>query len=145
MKFLARKQFGTLRAIDEAGEDALRRLANGAMVQVEIKQPRNVRHHRLYWSLVSLVWQNQREPNRYETPEELHEAIKIAAGLRTEITLPDGRIGFIPGSIAFHKMSQDDFSRFYDRVCDLVAKHFLPGVTSDELKREVESMIGIAA
>jgi hypothetical protein len=40
-------------------------------------------------------------------------------------------------------MDQSAFDIFYDRVCDLIAAHFLPGVTSDQLKAEVETMIGI--
>jgi hypothetical protein len=142
VKILARKQFGTLRPVDEAGEDALRAIANGSLIQIEIKRPRNVQHHRKYWALVSIVAQNT---ERYPDAETVHEAIKIAVGLRTQIQLPDGTVGYIPGSIAFHKMDQDAFSIFYDRVCDAVAKYFLPGVNSEDLKREVESMIGVAA
>lgn len=142
MKLLCMKQFGTLRPIDQAGEDALRKIKHGAVIQVEIKQPRNVQHHRLYWALMSLIAENT---ERYPDAESVSDAVKISVGLRTRIKLPDGTVGFIPGSIAFHKMDQDEFSKFYDKVCDAVSKHFLPGVTSDELKREVESMIGVAA
>jgi hypothetical protein len=144
VRFLACKRFGTLRPVDQGGEDALREIANGALVQIEVKRPRNINHHRLYFALVSLVWDNI-DHDRYPSVEDLHGAIKIAAGLRTRIELPDGTQGFMPGSIAFHKMSQDDFSAFYTKVCDLVARHFLPGVNSEDLKREVESMIGVAA
>jgi hypothetical protein len=42
-------------------------------------------------------------------------------------------------------MDQFEFSQFYDRVCDLVAKHFLPGVSVEALKAEVEEMIGARA
>lgn len=122
----------------------MRDIPNGALVQIEVKRPRNIQHHRLYFALVSLVWDNI-DHDRYPSVEDLHGAIKIAAGLRTRIELPDGTQGFMPGSIAFHKMSQDDFSSFYSKVCDLVARHFLPGVNSEDLKREVESMIGAAA
>ena len=41
-------------------------------------------------------------------------------------------------------MDQTEFSKFYDRVCDILAKHFLPGVTSAELKAEVSLMIGVS-
>lgn len=140
-RFLVSKHLNSLRPVDEGGEDALRKIGQGELVMVEVKRPRNLKHHRLYWALVSLVWQNM-DGDRYPTAEDLHSAIKIAAGLRTMIQLPDGTVGFIPGSIAFHKMSQDDFAAFYDRVCDLVAKHFLPGVTVLELKNEVAAMIG---
>lgn len=141
-RFLAAKNLGSLRPVDEVGEDALQRIGQGELVQVEVKKPRNIFHHRLFWALMTVVWQNL-DQARYPTVEDLAAAIKIAAGLRTRIELPNGEVGFIPGSIAFHKMDQTEFSEFYEKVCDLIAKHFLPGVTSDELKGEVEIMVGL--
>jgi len=141
-RFLAQKHLGSLRPTDSAGEDALRKIGNGEVVSIELKRPRNVKHHRLFWALMTIVHENMDEA-RYPTVEDLVAAIKIAAGLRTRIVLPSGDVGFIPGSIAFHKMDQAAFSDFYDRVCDLIAKHFLPGVTSDQLRAEVETMTGI--
>lgn len=142
-RFLATKSLGSLRPLDEAGEEALRKLGYGEIVFVEVKRPRNVKHHRMYWALLTLVHENM-DGDRYPTVEDLHAAVKIAAGLRTRIELPNGEVGFVPGSIAFHKMDQTAFSTFYDRVCDLIAKHFMPGVTSAELKREVSGLIGIS-
>jgi len=141
MRFLMVKRLGSLRPVDNAGEEALRKLANGKMVEVEIKRPRNVQFHRMYFALITLVWE-QLDEERYPSVEDLHAAIKIAAGLRTRIELPDGTVGFIPGSIAFHRMDGTAFSAFYDKVCDLISRHFLPGVTNAELKAEVEAMIG---
>lgn len=138
-RFLVHKHLGSLRPVDAAGEDVLRKIGIGELVEVEIKRRRNIRFHRLYWALVTLVWENS-DTERYPTADDLHAAIKIAAGLRTRVELPDGTQGFIPGSIAFHKMSADDFSAFFERVCDLVAKHFMPGVTNAELRAEVEAM-----
>jgi hypothetical protein len=142
-KFLAVKHFGSLRPCDEAGEAELRKVANGETIELELRRPRNIRHHRMFFALMSIVWE-QLDTERYPTVEDLVAAVKIAAGLRTRIELPSGEVGFIPGSIAFHKMDQSAFSGFYDRVCDLIARHFLPGVTSADLKREVEIMIGVA-
>lgn len=140
-RFLASKHLGSLKPVDEAGEEALRSMGQGEIIEVEIKRRRNIKHHRKYWALVTLVHQNM-DGDRYPTTEDLHSALKISAGLRTRIELPDGTAGFIPGSIAFAKMDQAEFTKFFDRICDLVAKHFLPGVTSDELRAEVEELIG---
>ena len=140
-RFLAQKHLGSLRPTDSSGEDALRKIGNGEVVSIEVKRPRNVRHHRMFWALMTIVHENMDEA-RYPTVEDLVSAIKIAAGLRTRIVLPSGDVGFIPGSIAFHKMSQDEFSAFYDRVCDLICKHFLPGVESAALREEVSIMVG---
>lgn len=141
-RFLAQKHLGSLRPADEAGEDALRKIGNGEVVSIELKRPRNIKHHRMFWALMTIVHSNMDEA-RYPTVEDLVAAVKIAAGLRTRIVLPSGDVGFIPGSIAFHKMDQAAFSDFYDRVCDLIAKYFLPGVTSEQLREEVEIMTGL--
>ena len=141
-RFIAAKNLGSLRPVDEAGEEALRKVGQGELVQVEIRKPRNIRHHRMFWALMTIIWENK-EREQYPTVEDVAASVKIAAGLRTRIYLPDGQLAFIPGSIAFHKLDQTEFSAFYDRVCDVVAQYFLPSVTSDELKREVETMIGV--
>lgn len=141
-RFLAHKVLGSLKPVDANGEDVLRKLSSRDVVMIEVKRPRNSKMHRLYWALVTLVWENM-DGNRYPTPDDLHAAFKIAAGIRTRIELPNGEIGFIPGSIAFHKMDQAAFDAFYDRICDLVCKHFLPGVDNAELRAEVESMVGL--
>lgn len=142
MKFLALKTLSGLTPADTGGEEALRKLKLGDVVRIEMTKPRNGSHHRLYWALISAVFQNQ---ERYETPEQLHNALKIAAGIYEPLTMPNGTVYKIPGSIAFDKMDQIEFSAFFDRVCDLIALHFLPGVTSARLKADVSQMVGIAA
>ena len=142
--FLAARTSHGLQPVDEAGEAVLRRIPRGEIMRVEIRRPRNIRHHRLFFVLMSVVWENL-DQERYPTIDDLVAAIKIAAGLRTRIELPDGMVGFVPGSIAFHRMDQAAFDEFYDRVCDLICKYFLPGVTSEELRAEVEEMTGLAA
>lgn len=141
-RFLARKELSGLSAVDTAGEEALRKLKFGDVVSVEVKKPRNGKHHRLYWALISKVWENQ---ERYETPELLHTAIKLAAGHYDVLQMPSGAEYRIPKSTSFEDMDQVEFSAYYDRVCDLIARHFLPGVSIDALKAEVESMIGARA
>lgn len=143
-KFVAQKYLGALRPADDAGHEALRKIGNDELVSVEIKKSRNIKHHRMFWALMTIVHDNM-DSERYPTVEDLTAAVKIAAGLRTRIELPNGEIGFIPGSIAFHKMDQTAFGEFYNRVCDLICKHFLPGVESDALREEVEIMCGVRA
>lgn len=143
-RFLAVKQLGVLRPVDDQGEEALRHLKHGAIVEVEVKSKRRIKHHRLYWALISKVWDNV-DHDDYPTPDNLSDTVKLCVGVREQLILPDGSFSFKPGSIAFHKMDQGDFNEFYDRVCDLLARRFLPGVTNEQLKHEVELMIGVAA
>lgn len=141
-KLVFAKQLGSLRPVDPAGEEALRKIGNGQLVQVEIKRPRNLAHHRKFWALMSLVHDNL-DHDRYPTVEDLVAAVKLLTGHRRLIELPGGEHCFIPDSIAFRNLDQAGFEQFYDRVLDLIAKRFLPGVTSEELRAEVENLIGI--
>ena len=136
------KRAGALIPYDDAAKAVLDKFGQGTVIWMDPKQPRNERHHRKYWALISLVWDNV-DHEQYPSPEDLHDAIKISVGLRTRIHLPSGKLAYRAGSIAFSKMDQTEFSKFYDRVCDLIAKHFLPGVTSETLKHEVEQLTGI--
>jgi hypothetical protein len=140
--FLVVKKLGALHPVDEAGTDALRAVAHGEIVEVTIRRPRNVRHHRLFWAMAGLVW-NQLDHQQYPTVEHLVTRIKIAVGHSDRLEFEGGIVAFIPRSIAFHKMDQVEFSAFYERVCDYVAESILPGVTRADLKDEVERMIGV--
>lgn len=144
VKIACTKHLGALRPADQLADEAFAKIPSGQIVFVEVKRPRNVQHHRLFFALMNKVHENL-DGNRYPTVDDLTAAIKIAAGHRTRIELPNGDVGFIPKSISFHKMGQDEFSAFYDKVCDLIAAHFLPGVEIEALRAEVEQMIGVAA
>lgn len=136
---LLKHALGALRPVDAQGEEVLRGIKNGAIVKATIKRPRNVRHHRLYWGLVSILFDNQ---SRYSTPEELSDVIKVATGHCTVIQTGDGKEIRIPKSISFAKMDQDAFRQFFDRVVDLAVTRIIPGLSRDDLRREVLEMIG---
>lgn len=140
-KFLAIKKLGALRPIDDTGQEVLGHLGDGEIIEVEFRKKRNVQHHRKFWALMTIVWNNI-DHGRYPTVESLVAAIKISTGHREMITLPNGTEVYIPRSISFAKMDQTEFERFYDRMCDVIAEYWLPGVTSQELNTEVSVMIG---
>lgn len=144
MKALYRRTLAGLIPADAAAEEGLRKVKMGALVTVEIKRPRNAKMLRLYWALVGLVWENV-DNEVYPTTESLHRAFKRCLGVVEEYRMPNGKVFEDTGSIAFDRMSQQDFDAFFNRVCDMVSKHFLPGVTDAELRREVSQMTGIAA
>ena len=129
-----RKRLGSLVPTDEEGEELLRSLPQHQIVKCKLTRPRNVQHHRKFFALVNLVFENQ---ERYANVDELLAALKIAVGHVNIIVMPNGNEYRIPKSIAFHKMDQTEFDRFYARVVDVVIKHFLPGVTRDELRQEL--------
>ena len=110
----------------------------GAVVKVKISQPRNAKHHRKFYALMNLVFQNQ---ETYETLDDLVYAIKIATFHCKGYLKADGSTFYVPRSIAFHKMDQTQFNEFYDRVLRLICDRVIPGLGESDLKAEIESMV----
>jgi hypothetical protein len=72
-----RKDFGRLIPCDDAASAMLMKIKHGDVVQVEIKRPRNIMHHRKFFALINLVFENQA---KYESPEHLLAALKASVG-----------------------------------------------------------------
>lgn len=136
---LLRKHLGSLRPVDEAGEEALRKIKQGDVIKCDVRKPRNIKHHRLYWALCSLILQNQ---SRYLTVEEISDVIKLRTGHCHLLAMPDGAEFRVPDSISFAKMDQTAFDAFFNRVCDFVCAELLPGVSNADLRLELGSMVG---
>jgi len=145
MKVRLVKKLSALYAYDEAGEAALRRLAPGEIVEVGLTRPRNAKFHRLFWALMTLVWNNI-ENVAYPTVEDLVTEVKIITGHYTRRDMVvDGKHYPVltPKSISFAAMDDVEFDAFFQRVCDWIAKDVLPGITQEDLKQELETMTGM--
>lgn len=141
MKLIFRKSLGSLVPEDQEAIDAMAKIKHGDLVHVEVKRTRNLKHHRLYWALINLVFDNQ---ERFTSPQQIHNALKEAAGLyETQMRL-DGKPMRVLASTSFEDMDQTAFAKYYDQCCDILAKAFLPTITGAKLKREVEIMLGAA-
>ena len=136
------KALRSLHPADEAAEAVIQKLGRGELVEITLRRPRNIRFHRLFYGLMNLVWQNI-DRDEYPTVDALVTRIKIATGHRDEYHFGDGVVAYVPRSISFAAMDETEFSEFFERVADWVAQSVLPGVTSDELRAEIEPMIGV--
>lgn len=136
--FIAIKKLATLRPVDQSGVDRIAKLREGQQVEIQIKQARNGRQHRLYWAMIGLVYHQQ---SRYATQEQLSNAIKCAVGWCDEIELSSGKVMVTPRSISFSNMPQEQFSEFFDKVIELVVTKILPGVSDADLRAELEAMV----
>ena len=145
-KILMAKHLGSLRPIDEAGEIALQGIKRGSVVEVEFKRVRNIKHHRLFFALMSLVWEQLDDKQKYPSVEDLVTEVKIITGhyTRRDMVVEGKRYPVLtPKSISFAALDQTEFSAFFDRVCDWVVTDILPGVSRDDLRDELETMTGI--
>ena len=109
----------------------------GNLERWERKQVRNVGFHKKYWSMITLVAKNQ-EKIEYSTDKQGKERIHYAAMLilRKGSFFGKDDAQFIPDSISFGNMKQDDFEELYNQVLDVLLKHFVP-INKEDFEREL--------
>lgn len=134
-KLVLRKTLnGRLEPTDEIAREVLSKIGVGDLVMVEIRRARNIQHHRKFYALMALVFQNQ---ERYTNLDELVDVVKVYVGWCEQHTTAAGELIYRPKSINFARMDQIEFDGFYDRVIEMILKRFLPTVTREDLEREL--------
>ena len=102
----------------------IERTKTGEYLSVEWAAPRNGRHHRKLFALITLITENS---EIYDTKERALVAIKMAAGYFDLYVDPlTGSLEKVPRSIAYEQMEQDDFNRFYEAALHGIVTAILP-------------------
>ena len=128
------KRIASLIPVDDEGREALNGLGQGEMVRVRLTKPRNLKHHRKFFSMMQLVFQNQ---ERFPTMDHLLTAVKIEAGLYEDAPIDvNGRLVYIPKSISFARMDQFQFDDFYMRAIAACCR-LLPHLNAEDIEQEV--------
>lgn len=114
-EFWVQRLAGALRPADDESMDALMALPIGKPLHVEVKQPRNAAHHRLFWALCARIAEA-----KGVTAENIADVLKVATGHVTTVSTKSyGRI-HIPKSISFAAMDQTAFRDFFERCVVVV-------------------------
>jgi hypothetical protein len=120
----------------QAARDFHAKTKLGQAVVLKGRRPRNPQHHRKMFALLSLVRDNSEQ---FQSTEDVLIAVKAATGRGRWVMLPGAtKEIFIPDSIAFDAMSQDEFEPFYEAAVAAVRRWWLP-VNDDELREAVEA------
>ncbi|KUR71212.1 hypothetical protein AQZ52_11110 [Novosphingobium fuchskuhlense] len=115
---LFRVSLGTLRPINGAAAEALKAVADGSMVRIEIKRTQgNVRRMAWYWVMLKIAIDNLADAfDGPVTTAMLHKWLKREAGLaRPIVSRRTGEIlDYDYDSIAFHNMPEGERAKFVD-------------------------------
>lgn len=104
------------------GDDSSAQFAKlpfGKSLRAEVKLPRNVRHHRLYWGLVHRI-----AAATGTEPEVISDLLKIETGHC--VTIKSKRYGqlHLPQSISFAKMDQSQFRDFFESCVKIIYENW---------------------
>lgn len=89
---------------------AFSKLPFNKSLHAEVKQPRNVQHHRLFWAIVHRVAEGIGAE-----PQNVTDVLKIATGHCTIVKTKTHGTLSLPKSISFAKMDQNQFREFFDK------------------------------
>lgn len=128
---------------DDHARKVLGKIALGATVGVEYRQPRNGPMHKRYWALMQMILNNSEQ---YGSVEQVSDHVKCLSGHCTVVcSQKTGEALLVPKSISFSNMDQAEFEDFWDRVVKVIVEHILPGVTVPQIEEELLQLIGGAS
>lgn len=121
MKISAIKIDGIIHAIGEHSQDELKHMVSGKEYVIDIKMNRNPVFHRKAFSLFKMLFDNQED---YDNFDIYRKMICMQAGRFITVVLTDGKTVLWPESIAFEKMSQDEFEKLFQEVITWSVKKY---------------------
>lgn len=114
------------------------KLKVGETYKVTIKRSRNLQFHRKYFKMISVCFDLLTEEQRSyfkNNSEIFRTSIQMSVGICDRIYLPSKNEWVdIPKSIAFDKMTEEEFEDLYAKVRRAIIQICLPNVTSQEIE-----------
>jgi hypothetical protein len=145
MDFFCRVIDTGLVPLDDNDWEVKKRLRLGSDVKVHVTMPRNIKFHRKFFALLSIVLDNLPEKVQNElhiySIETLLAAIKIDLGYYDTVKVT-GKYVVRLRSISFGKMDEAAFEKFYDIAVTNILNNYLKGTDRNQLLQEVQSFIG---
>jgi hypothetical protein len=127
-----------LAAADPISAEIIANIKLRETVTASIRRPRNPKHHRKLWALLSVVFENQ---TAFATIEDLLGAIKLATGLFDTGKTVDGIPYVVPQSISFAAMDQNRFEQWYDKALDVILTKIVPGIAKSDLEARINDIL----
>ena len=131
------KRGGALYPLDEA---ILHGIPDDTVIKCKWTRPRHGQHHRLFFALLKMVFDNQTE---CKTMDVLLSVVKLGTGHADVVRTAQGFYFSVPRSISFARMDQDQFNKFFNRAVDFIVADILPGIDKAALTAEVYNLAGI--
>jgi hypothetical protein len=123
--------------------DLKKRLKIGSVVKCKVSNPRNYEHHKKFFALVRLTFDNLpsnlAESWEIHNEEDMLRRFKRDLGYFTSTYNERGEREIEYLSISFAAMEQHEFERFYNQCIDLVLSKYIKGLDKQDLITEIEN------
>lgn len=137
MRFYAEiSNSGKIIPVHDSDYDAFKSIRRNTELLFEVKQQRNIKFHKKFFSLINMVFDNQ---DIFTDIEQLRKELTIESGFYNEYVTFTGEIKREAKSISFASMDDIEFSRLYSKFCDTVIR--LMGWDSQMIEENIESYL----
>ncbi len=133
MDYWAIREGMTLRPFGRESGEQFDKLPRGKPVFVEVRQPRNAKHHRLFWTLCHRIGAAVGTD-----ADAIAFVLKLRTGHVQEVKTKRGAVS-MPLSISFAKMDQTDFSKFFDKCLDVITGEW--GIARPDVLAEIADLL----
>ena len=123
MKIIIYKSGGALKPSTADDSDKLNRLKPDIPYSVSVKEERNYEFHKKYFKLINAAWEllGEKTHKFFKTKDSFRKTVEVTAGWSEPVySISRNEWVEVPKSIAFDKMSQEEFNELYERVKDVI-------------------------
>ena len=144
MKLWAVKTYDGMMPATDDDYEKWRQLQMGTVYAIDLKDGRNYKFHRLYFSLIRCAWDLLTEEQRefyHGSVEAFRKAIEVLSGYY-DLCWSYTRQEWLecPRSIAFDKLGEQEFHTLYERVKDtLYTLLYNNGISVDTIELQLKN------
>ena len=136
MKLYLRNTLHGLIPLYPSDYDEKRKLKIGEDYQAEIKQPRNIGFHRKFFALLNLGFENQ---DHYQDKDTYRQIKTMECGYFKTVTTERGKEVYLPESISFASMDNDEFEQLYNTMVQKLITDLK--ITVEDIEAEIINFI----
>jgi hypothetical protein len=118
-------------------------LKRGSVIECTVKEYRNYKFHKLYFSMINLSWEYLTEQQReffHENVDAFRKTVEVAAGHYEPVYSVSRQTWLeVPKSIAFDKLDEASFHELYERVKSVIFQTFIPNINKESFEFELRN------
>jgi hypothetical protein len=120
---------------DPEAEEWMNSLSVGELFFVRPQRPRNPKHHRLAFAMFQFVLD---ATDRFANVEQLLLWLKLQTGHYQEHITENGEMVFVPKSISFASMPEDQFTDWHAKALEAIRRELLPTMSDADMAAALE-------
>jgi hypothetical protein len=142
MKLLVRNTSSGLKPEYDSDYEHKKRLKNGSVYWVEIKEARNYENHKRFFAMVNCVWHNLPEfhAKKFPNVDTFRYDLMIKAGYFQLIYQTESKVVVKPESISFSNMDETKFREVFSDVLDVILSQYVDVDKANFLNAMLEFM-----